>query len=129
MIRKFYEAKVAASPAVTIWGTGEPFREFLYADDLADACVFLMERYDHRAIGEFVNIGTGEDLKIRELAELIKTIIGYSGEIRFDTTKPDGSPKKLLDISRMHALGWKATTSLKQGVERTYAWYRDTVLK
>jgi GDP-L-fucose synthase len=129
MIRKFHEAKVAGSPTVTIWGTGEPFREFLYTDDLADACVFLMGKYNRHDTGEFINIGTGMDIQIRDLAELVKRTVGYEGAITQDLTKPDGTPKKLLDVTKMKALGWEATTSLQQGVERTYAWYRDTVLK
>jgi GDP-L-fucose synthase len=127
MIRKFHEAKEAmekgGGPTVTLWGTGSPFREFLYVDDLADACVFLMERYASPEIGEFVNIGTGSDLTIRELAEMIKGIVGFRGDIVWDTAKPDGAPRKLLDVSRMKSLGWGPKTGLEEGIRKTYAWY------
>jgi GDP-L-fucose synthase len=108
---------------VVLWGSGEPYREFLYADDLADACVFLVENYDYSDIGEFVNIGTGEDIKIKDLARCIKEIIGFDGEIRHDMSKPDGTPKKLLDISRMKALGWEPKISLEEGTKKTYETY------
>jgi GDP-L-fucose synthase len=129
LIRKFHEAKIANRDSVMLWGSGEPFREFLYVEDLADACLFLMERYDYKDIGEFINIGTGKDVKIKELAALIKEIVGYRGEVKNDTSKPDGTPRKLLDVSRMQNLKWKASTSLSRGVELTYAWYRDAKLK
>jgi GDP-L-fucose synthase len=121
LIRKFHEAKVAQAPSVTLWGTGEPYREFLYVDDLADACVFLMERYGARDIGEFINIGTGEDIKIRDLAEMVRKIVGYEGEIVNDRSKPDGTPKKLLDISKIQSLGWKPKIALTEGIRLTYA--------
>jgi GDP-L-fucose synthase len=108
---------------VVLWGSGEPYREFLYADDLADAFVFLMENYDYSDIGEFINIGTGEDIKIKDLAKCIEEIIGFDGEIRHDMSKPDGTPKKLLDISRMKALGWEPKTSLEKGIRKSYEWY------
>ena len=117
LIRKFHEAKINAEPAVEVWGTGSPMREFLHADDLADACFFLMESYNDPL---FVNIGTGEDVTIREVAELIKEIVGFDGELRWNTDRPDGTPRKLMDVSRLHNLGWKHTTELKQGLERTY---------
>jgi GDP-L-fucose synthase len=120
LIRKFHEAKVGNKDLVELWGTGEPYREFLYVDDLADACVFLMERYDYRDIGEFVNIGIGEDIKIKDLAVLIKDIVGFHGEIRQDTSKPDGTPKKLLDVSKMKTLGWTARTGLEEGIRHSY---------
>jgi len=120
LIRKFHEAKTGHSPSVTIWGTGTPKREFLYIDDLADACIFLMENYDR---SEIVNIGVGEDMPISELALLIKEITGYQGEIVYDRSKPDGTPRKLLDVSRLHSLGWKAKISLEEGIVRTYDWY------
>jgi GDP-L-fucose synthase len=129
LIRKFHEAKAAGKPAVTIWGSGEPFREFLYVDDLADACVYLMEKYDYKNIGEFINVGTGQEIKIKELAELIGTIAGYRGIIAYDSSKPDGTPRKLLDVSRMNELGWKASTPLRTGVELSYAWYRNRISK
>jgi GDP-L-fucose synthase len=118
LIRKFHEAKVANQKSVVLWGTGEPYREFMYVDDLADACVFLMSQFDYEDIGEFINIGTGVDLKIRELAEIIGKIVGFSGEIRHDLTKPDGTPRKLLDVGRMRSLGWSATTGLDDGIRK-----------
>lgn len=120
LIRKFHEAKVENKPEVEIWGTGEPKREFLYVDDLADACVFLMNNYDYRDLGSFVNIGTGEDLSIKQLAEMIKDIVGFDGGIKFDSSKPDGTPRKLLDVSRLKSLGWAAGTSLEEGLKKTY---------
>jgi len=103
---------------VVIWGTGTPYREFLYSEDLADACFFLMEKYNAKDIGEFINIGTGKDLTIKDLAELIKSITGYKGALVFDSSKPDGTPKKLLDVSRLHNLGWKEQVTLEEGVGR-----------
>ncbi len=123
LIRKFHEAKINSAPRIIVWGTGAPRREFLHVDDMADACVYLMENYDAPDIGEFVNIGVGEDLTVRELAELIGDIVGYKGEIVYDTTKPDGTPQKLLDVSRLCRLGWKARISLRDGIEQTYEWY------
>ena len=123
LIRKFHEAKLNSAPQVVVWGTGSPKREFLYVDDMADACVYLMENYDAADIGEFVNIGLGEDVMIRKLAELIKDVVGYGGDIVYDTTKPDGTPQKLLDVSRLHKLGWKAKISLRDGIKQAYEWY------
>jgi len=120
LIRKFHEAKIHQQPQVTIWGTGTPRREFLYVEDLAAACIFLMQNYDEP---EIINVGTGEDLTISELAHLIRKITGYSGEIVYDPSKPDGTPRKLLDVSRIHRLGWQAQTPLPLGIEKTYAWY------
>lgn len=144
LIRKFHEAKIrmanlsedrgrryeatasglqpqtSGNNAVTIWGTGTPRREFLYVDDLADACVFLMNNYDG---SEIVNIGVGEDVSISGLASLIKEIVGYKGDIVYDSTKPDGTPRKLLDVSRLNSLGWKAKTGLAEGIGKTYEWY------
>ncbi|SEM81268.1 GDP-L-fucose synthase [bacterium A37T11] len=117
LIRKFHEAKENAYEAVTIWGSGSPRREFLYSDDLAEACVFLMNEYDGR---ELINIGTGEDLTIKELGYLIKDIVGFEGELKFDTTKPDGTPRKLMDVSKLHNLGWKHHTSLLEGIQKAY---------
>ncbi|MBM4137001.1 MAG: GDP-L-fucose synthase [Nitrospira sp.] len=108
---------------VEIWGSGEPYREFLFVDDLADACVFLMEKYDYKDIGEFVNIGAGKDIKIKDLAELIKQIVGFTGEIKHDLSKPDGTPQKLLDVSKIKNLGWKPKISLEDGIRKTYEWY------
>ncbi len=117
LIRKFHEAKVNSAPAVTIWGSGKPRREFLHADDLADACFYLMQNYNEPGL---VNIGTGEDLEIGELALLIKEIVGYKGEIRHDTGKPDGTPRKLMDVSKLHGFGWKASIPLEQGLRLVY---------
>jgi len=118
LIRKFHSAKINGDPAVSLWGTGSPKREFMYVDDLANACLHLMQHYNEK---QFLNIGTGEDITIAELAELVKTVTNYAGEIVWDTTKPDGTPRKLLDISRVHALGWKHNISLEEGIKRTYA--------
>lgn len=123
LIRKFHEAKMNGRNTVTLWGTGEPYREFLYVDDLADACMFLMENFDYRDIGEFINIGTGEDIKIKDLAALIQRIVGFEGEVQHDLSKPDGTPKKLLDISRMKSFGWSAKRGLEEGIRKTYAAY------
>ncbi|HEY8920154.1 MAG TPA: GDP-L-fucose synthase [Chitinophaga sp.] len=120
LIRKFHEAKESKAANVTIWGTGTPKREFLYADDLADACVYLMLHYDGK---ELVNIGTGEDLTIRELAETVKEVVGFEGELVFDTAMPDGTPRKLMDVAKLHSLGWQHSTGLKDGIEMAYADY------
>ena len=120
LIRKFHEARLAGDKAVVMWGTGTPRREFLHVDDLADAVVHLANTYEGE---EIVNIGVGEDISIRELAELVREITGYSGEIVNDTSKPDGTPRKLLDVSRLHALGWKASIGLREGVAETYQWF------
>jgi GDP-L-fucose synthase len=117
LIRRFHEAKIQELPFVEVWGTGTPRREFMYSLDMAEACIFLMENYNS---GEIINIGTGEDITIRELAALISEVIGYKGEIRWDNTKPDGTPQKLLDVSRLHSMGWKHKTSLKDGLRLTY---------
>lgn len=124
LIRKFHEAKENNVPYVEVWGTGTPRREFLYSDDLADACVFLMNNYEGN---EIVNVGVGEDISIKELAEKIKNIVGYQGEIKFDTTKPDGTPRKLVDVSKINALGWKASISLEEGLRKAYQWFLDNV--
>lgn len=117
MIRKFHEAKVDNKPFVELWGTGSPLREFLHADDLADACVYLMKNYDGE---QFVNIGVGEDITIKNLAELIKSTVGYEGELRWNTDKPDGTPRKLMDVSKLHNMGWKHRYSLEEGIRITY---------
>ena len=122
LIRKMVEAKAATAPTVTIWGTGKPRREFLHADDLADACLFLLERYDGE---EIVNIGVGRDITIGELARMVADAVGYTGELVFDTTKPDGTPQKLLDVSRLTGLGWQARISLREGIARTVAEYLE----
>lgn len=120
LIRRMHEAKTQQQPEVVIWGTGSPRREFLYSDDLADACVLLMERYNAADIGEFVNIGVGREITIRELAELVAEIVGFSGRLTFDTSKPDGTPRKMLDVARMQALGWEAKTSFREGIRQAY---------
>ena len=122
LIRKFDEAREADTPEVVMWGTGSPRREFLYVDDLADACVYLLEKTDETRL---VNVGVGDDITIRGLAELIADVVGYKGDIVNDTTKPDGTPRKLLDVSRMHAHGWCAKTGLREGIERTWRWWRN----
>ncbi|MDT3428336.1 GDP-L-fucose synthase [Paenibacillus forsythiae] len=124
MIAKIDAAKSLNQPSVTLWGTGKPRREFLYVDDMADACVFLMEHYDG---AEYLNIGSGEDLTIRELAEMVKSVVGYDGELLFDAGKPDGTPRKLLDVTRLEKLGWKAKTGLKEGLEAAYRYYQDHI--
>jgi GDP-L-fucose synthase len=116
LIRKFHEAHIENRLFVEIWGTGSPKREFLYVDDLADACLFLMEKHNDSGI---INVGVGEDLSIKELALLIKDTVGYQGELKFDSSKPDGTPKKLLDISKIANMGWKAKVSLKEGMRKT----------
>jgi len=122
LIRKFHEAKINNSPYVEVWGTGKQRREFLHVDDLADAVVYLMNNYNEN---EHINLGTGEDISIKELAELIKEIVGYEGEIRFDTTKPDGIPRRLLDVSKLHATGWMHKINLREGIKQTYEWFKE----
>lgn len=117
LIRKFHEAKISGQNQVVIWGSGTPRREFLFADDLAEGCLFLMNQYDGR---EFVNIGVGEDISIKELAELTAKIIGFDGELTFDSSRPDGTPRKLMDVTRMHELGWRHKTSLNDGIKIAY---------
>ncbi|BAU48585.1 GDP-L-fucose synthase [Sulfurifustis variabilis] len=120
LIRKMHEAKARGDREVTIWGTGTPRREFLYSDDLADACIFLLERYGAAEIGELINIGVGEDLTIHDLARLVGDVVGFRGEIVLDSSKPDGTPRKILDVTRLHRLGWKARTNLPEGIRRAY---------
>jgi GDP-L-fucose synthase len=124
LMRKFHEAQMNGSAEVVVWGTGAPRREFLHVDDMADATVFLMRTYDSP---EIVNVGTGQDLTIRDLAEMIGRITGYQGRLVLDASKPDGTPRKLLDVSRIHTLGWRAQIPLEQGVADTYRWYRGTL--
>ncbi len=121
LIDRFHTAKETKAPTVVAWGTGSAKREFLYVDDLANACVYLMNHYDNP--NEIVNIGTGEDVSIKELTELVQEVVGYEGTIHWDTSKPDGTPRKLLDVSKIHGLGWKHTTSLREGLTKTYEWY------
>ncbi len=120
LIRRFHEAKVAGQREVVVWGTGTPYREFLHVDDLARACVFLMERYDAEM---HINIGTGEDVTIAYLADLVRQIVHEAATVVFDPTKPDGMPRKRLDVSRLHALGWRHSIDLRQGIEQTYRWF------
>ncbi len=127
LIRKMHEAKERNDSHVTVWGTGNPRREFLYSDDLADACVFLMERIDAKQVGELINIGVGKDIAIAELADLIAQIVGFHGQIIMDHSKPDGTPQKLLDISKLHRLGWHAKVTLKKGIEAAYRDYLTTL--
>ena len=117
LLRKFHEAKAQNHPEVIVWGSGTPRREFLHADDMADACVFLMKNYNEEGL---INIGVGEDLSIKELAEMVKEITGYKGKIVFDTSKPDGTPRKLMDVSKLSAIGWRASISLKEGITQVY---------
>jgi GDP-L-fucose synthase len=121
LIRKFHEAKENNSEFVEIWGSGSPYREFLHVDDMADASVYLLENYSGN---DFVNIGTGKDISIKDLALLIKEIVGFKGYLKFDSSKPDGTPKKRLDVSKLNSLGWAAKISLKEGISKTYLWYK-----
>ena len=118
MIRKIHDAKAARQPTVTLWGTGTPLREFMHADDLADAAVFLLETYDQP---ECVNVGTGEEVTIAELARMVKDIVGYGGKIVFDAAKPNGTPRKLLDVGTLSALGWRSKVALREGLVKTYS--------
>lgn len=121
LVRKFHEAKMNNSEFVELWGSGSPKREFLHADDLADACVYLMDKYNEQGL---VNVGTGEDLSILELAQLIQKIVGYEGELRFDSSKPDGTPRKLMDVNKLHSMGWKARIGLEEGIRAVYEEYK-----
>jgi GDP-L-fucose synthase len=124
LIAKFHQARVLEKPFVTVWGSGKPKREFLFVDDLAEACHLVLDKYDS---DEPINIGYGEDISIGDLAHLISDIIGFSGEIQFDTSKPDGTPRKLLDSRKINSLGWKPRTALKDGIARTYEWYKKSL--
>jgi GDP-L-fucose synthase len=124
IIRKMHDAKVQNIDTVTLWGTGTPRREFLFVDDLAEASVFLMQNYKDN---QWINVGTGEDISIKELANTVKQVVGYQGQIVWDTTKPDGTPRKLLDVSKINSLGWQAKTSLVEGIQQTYKWYLDNL--
>lgn len=126
LIRKFHEAKIAGLSTVTVWGSGEPKREFLYVDDLAAACCYLMKVYD---AADIINIGTGQEISISQLAALVKRIVGYSGEIVYDKSKPDGTPRKVVDTSKLHQLGWQAETDLETGVAQTYRWFVEQTKK
>jgi GDP-L-fucose synthase len=120
LIRKFHDAKTQGSSTVTLWGSGSPKREFLHSDDLSRACIFLLENYDDDVA---INVGVGEDISIKELAELIEQVVGFEGEIQWDSSKPDGTPRKLLDVTRLESLGWKAQISLDEGIRKTYQWF------
>ena len=120
LIRKFHDAKASGAKEVVLWGTGAPRREFLHVDDLADAAVFLMKSYD---MSDIINVGVGEDIAIRELAETVRDVVGWTGNVVYDTTKPDGMPRKLLDVSKLHALGWRPRIGLRDGIQSTYDWY------
>ena len=122
LLRKFHEAKAKGSESVTVWGSGKPRREFLYVDDMADACYFLMKNYSDR---EIVNIGTGSDVTIAELSDMMAEVTGFKGEVVYDASKPDGTPVKRLDVSKLNALGWQAQTSLKKGIDQTYVWFKE----
>ena len=124
LIRKFHEAKISDAKSVEIWGTGTPLREFMYVDDLADACLFLMHRFDEKL---FINVGTGEEVTIEQLATRIKEIVGFEGETRFDTSKPDGTPRKLMDSTRLRAMGWKHKYSLDKGIQTAYAHFLEEI--
>ena len=123
LLRKFHEAKLENRSSVEIWGTGNPLREFMYVDDLASACVFLMQNYNERL---FINVGTGEEVSIKDLAMLVKEVTGFTGELKFDTSKPDGTPRKLMDSSRLHGLGWKSSVSLKEGLKKAYEYFKES---
>ena len=120
LLRKAHDAKTSGARELVVWGSGKPRREFLHVDDLAAACLFLLEKYDSP---EIINVGCGEDVSIRELAELICDVVGFKGELAWDTTKPDGTPRKLLDVSKVHELGWRHTIPLRDGIARTYEWF------
>ena len=122
LVRKFHEARLEQREEVVVWGSGRPRREFLFVDDLADACVFLMDNYNDN---EIINIGTGKDITILELAGIVREVVGFQGRIVFDPSMPDGTPRKLLDVSRLKALGWEARTSLRDGIEKTYKWFKE----
>lgn len=133
LIRKFHEAKISGQPTVSVWGTGSPKREFLHVDDMADGCVFAMEHFDptkeqNEAGDVFLNLGTGEDVTIKELTEIVKSVVGFEGEIVWDASKPDGTPRKLLDMSKLHAMGWRHKIGLGEGVESAYAWFLENYL-
>ncbi|MBI5663017.1 MULTISPECIES: GDP-L-fucose synthase [Ignavibacterium] len=133
LIRKFHEAKTNNNPSVTIWGTGKPLREFLFVDDLAEAILFMMEKVEASDLYNLgithLNIGSGKDISISDLAALISEIIGYNGKIEYDTTKPDGTPRKLMDVSRINSLGWKYKTELEEGIKKTYDWFLNNYIQ
>ena len=123
LLRKFHEAKLENKSSVEIWGTGTPLREFMYVDDLAGACVFLMQNYNERL---FINVGTGEEVSIKDLAMLVKEVTGFTGELKFDTSKPDGTPRKLMDSTKLHDLGWESSITLKEGLKKAYEFFKES---
>lgn len=125
LIRRFHEAKENNTPEVVVWGSGTPLREFLYSEDMADACIYLMETYEGN---DFFNIGTGKEITIRGLAEMVKEVVGYEGKLVFDSTKPDGTPRKLLDVSRLEEAGWKYKVELRDGIEKAYKWFVENYI-
>jgi GDP-L-fucose synthase len=125
LIRKFHEAKINQSPSVEVWGTGSPLREFLHVDDLAEACYFLMQYYNDK---QFVNVGSGEDLSIKSLAEMIQSIVGFQGELIWNTEKPDGTPRKLMDVSKIKGMGWSPKINLEKGIAAVYEEYQQQPL-
>jgi GDP-L-fucose synthase len=125
LIRKFHEAKVSQAPYVECWGDGSPMREFLYVDDLAEACRVCMERYED---SQHINVGTGRDVTIKELTEKIAKVVGYDGEIRWDTSKPNGTPRKVMNVDMMKSLGWEPKVGLYEGISRTYKWFKENVV-
>ena len=129
LIRKFHEAKIQNKSHVVLWGTGNPYREFLYIDDLVDCVIFLMKNYDYKDIGEIINIGVGADIQIKYLAEFIKNIVGFEGEIKYDSSKPDGTPRKLLDVTKIRKLGWKYKVGLEEGIRRAYSGYLENFVE
>ena len=122
-MRRFHEAKISGQPKVVVWGSGSPRRELIDADDLADACVFLLHNYDGRGI---INVGSGQEISIRELALLMRMVVGYDGEVEFDATRPDGTPRKLMDNSKLRALGWQPTLTIEAGLKKMYAWFVES---
>lgn len=129
LMRKIHEAKVNGTKEVSVWGSGEPLREFLHVDDLADACLYIMKNCSPAEVGEFVNIGTGIELTIHQLAELLCEVIGYNGKLVFDSSKPDGTPRKLTDVTKLHQLGWQHKIELQEGVRDTYQWYLENIIE
>ena len=123
-MRKVITAKKENNPEVVIWGSGKPLREFLHVDDLADASLYLMNHYDS---SDIINVGVGEDITIKELAEIVQTVVGYTGQLTFNTSRPDGTPRKLLDVTKLHATGWSAKTLIKTGIADTYKWYTQNI--
>ena len=126
LIRRFHEAKINNSKEVVVWGSGTPLREFLYSEDMADACIHLMNTYEGN---DFFNIGTGKEITIKGLAEMVKEVVGYEGTLTFDSSKPDGTPRKLLDVTRLSEAGWKYKTELRDGIEKAYKWYVENYCK